>query len=324
VLTLQPDPSQAQDDGLAPSRERLSFMLVRLTLLVVMSGAQLACAQLPATRPVVAGPVSYAEEVRQKPAMHLHVVTINLTDPAVSVVVRPAGADPDGAGPWATTLMTVRAIAERDDLAVAVNGDFFASKDVHEVFGRKVAYFAGNWARPCCNARSDGANWADPLNVGRPTLNVSPGNRISIAAGPAAIPKEAREVVGGSLVLVENGRAVGRSAEAAAPRTAAGVDKEGKRLILLVVDGRRPDYSAGMTIEELAAEMVRLGCDRAINLDGGGSSTMVVRDPKTGLAGVMNRPSDGHDFVIPFSLERPVANVLGVRVGKGGEAKPAR
>jgi hypothetical protein len=60
--------------------------------------------------------------------------------------------------------------------------------------------------------------------------------------------------------------------------------------------------------------MVRLGCWSAINLDGGGSSTMVVENAETGMLDLKNRPSDGHDFVLPLSVERPVANVVGVRV----------
>src|SRR5688572_5311370 len=121
---------------------------MRWSLLILTCASTLACAQTrpttatasrATTHAVAAGPGQYRDEVRAKPAVHLHVITVDLTDPAVSVVVRPAGADPDGpAGPWATSLMTVRAVAARDDLAVAVNGDFFSPKDVREIFGRRV------------------------------------------------------------------------------------------------------------------------------------------------------------------------------------------
>jgi exopolysaccharide biosynthesis protein len=59
-----------------------------------------------------------------------------------------------------------------------------------------------------------------------------------------------------------------------------------------------------MSYDELAAEMIRLGCYTAINLDGGGSSVMAVRDTAMGSFRILNHPSDGH--------ERPVANVLGI------------
>ena len=103
-----------------------------------------ACAQPPSSRPF--GPVTYAHEERVGPAMHLHVVTVDLTDPSVHLVVRRAGKDPDGEGPWETTLMRTSQIAERDNLDIAVNGDFFMSKDVLVTPFRKVPYYIGNWA----------------------------------------------------------------------------------------------------------------------------------------------------------------------------------
>jgi hypothetical protein len=67
-----------------------------------------------------------------------------------------------------------------------------------------------------------------------------------------------------------------------APRTAAGVTADG-RILLLTVDGRRPGYSVGLTIAETAAVMRSLGAVNALNLDGGGSTTMVVQDELQGI-----------------------------------------
>ncbi len=66
--------------------------------------------------------------------------------------------------------------------------------------------------------------------------------------------------------------------------------------------------ATGLDYEELGAEMIKLGCQRAVNLDGGGSSVMAVRDRATGAYRILNAPTDGH--------ERPVANALGVTLGK--------
>ena len=77
------------------------------------------------------------------------------------------------------------------------------------------------------------------------------------------------------------------------PRSAVGWNRE--HIFLVVVDGRQSD-SVGMTFPELAAYMVRLGCDEALNFDGGGSTTMWV------LGQIVNRPSEGK--------ERPGANSL--------------
>jgi hypothetical protein len=69
------------------------------------------------------------------------------------------------------------------------------------------------------------------------------------------------------------------------PRTLAGVRGDGS-LLLVTVDGRAPGWSAGMTLREAARLMRSLGAQNALNLDGGGSSTMTVRGE------VVNRPSD--------------------------------
>lgn len=83
-------------------------------------------------------------------------------------------------------------------------------------------------------------------------------------------------------------------------RTAVGVTADG-RLLLVVVDGRQPGYSRGMTLRELAELLQRLGAQQAMNLDGGGSSEMVVN----GLTA--SRPSDGQG--------RGIANALVVLPG---------
>ena len=81
-----------------------------------------------------------------------------------------------------------------------------------------------------------------------------------------------------------------------APRTAIGRTKQGN-VLLVVVDGRQ-QKSIGMTLTEIAILMQELGAEDAMNLDGGGSSEMVVGNE------VMNRPSDGR--------ERSVGAVLAV------------
>jgi Phosphodiester glycosidase len=70
------------------------------------------------------------------------------------------------------------------------------------------------------------------------------------------------------------------------PRTAIGWTSNG-RVLLVVIDGRQPRWSVGSTLRELAETMRKLGAVDALNLDGGGSSTMVVRGE------LVNRPSDG-------------------------------
>lgn len=81
------------------------------------------------------------------------------------------------------------------------------------------------------------------------------------------------------------------------PRTAVGYTKDRRFLIMMVVDGRRSEYSQGVNLFELAELMLEAKCYDALNLDGGGSSTMVINNK------VVNRPSD-------FTGPRTVANCL--------------
>jgi hypothetical protein len=76
----------------------------------------------------------------------------------------------------------------------------------------------------------------------------------------------------------------------------------GKKLFLVAVDGRTPE-AAGMTCEELAKLMIELGCTWALNLDGGGSTTMWVRGK-----GVVSNPCDDKKF--DPAGERAVANAV--------------
>ncbi|MFG3659511.1 phosphodiester glycosidase family protein [Streptomyces sp. NPDC047706] len=92
------------------------------------------------------------------------------------------------------------------------------------------------------------------------------------------------------------------------PRTAAGVTLDG-RVVLLTADGRRPDRSAGLSITETAEVLRSLGAVDALNLDGGGSTTMVVRGALQG------RPSDA-------AGERPAADAL-VVVPRPAPVRPA-
>lgn len=96
---------------------------------------------------------------------------------------------------------------------------------------------------------------------------------------------EAAESVGGTPVLVREGRRWDAPPGERHPRTLVGWTSDGW-MWLVTVDGRQPSHSVGMSFEEAADFMIALGATEAINLDGGGSTTFVVR------GAVVNRPSD--------------------------------
>lgn len=112
-----------------------------------------------------------------------------------------------------------------------------------------------------------------------------------------------RFAVGGYPVLRGGAPLPGLDADTAAVRSAAGIADDGRTLLLLALDGA-PEFRTGLTIAELAAVMRRAGSADAFSLDGGGSSTLVTRDPGAGSVTVRNHPSGG--------AERPVPNGIGV------------
>ncbi len=110
-----------------------------------------------------------------------------------------------------------------------------------------------------------------------------------------------RMAITGNKVLINDGLVTVVDDREMHPRTAIGIDRETNMLLLLVVDGRQK-FSRGYTMVELANRMIDLGADEALNLDGGGSSTMVAKK-EDGLVGVVNHPSDGGQRSVPNGLE---------------------
>ena len=139
------------------------------------------------------------------------------------------------------------------------------------------------------------------------------GDTVDIAYAPRTgdggpLPRTA---VSGRGVLVEDGEPVnceGQPNNAAAPRTAVGFSRDGQEMYVLTVDGRQA-RSAGVTLTGLAGMMADLGAYSALNLDGGGSTTLLARAPGGSAPEVVNSPSDGR--------ERPVPNGLAVTAPEG-------
>jgi len=242
--------------------------------------------------------VEYQRMVRVSPRpMVIHVLTVNLKTNGLRFVVTP----PDDAGSdKPLRARTTSQFLEEFDLDIAVNGDGFSPwwsrgpADYYPHVGDPVA--------PRGDAASRGqVYWHAQAPF--PTLYLSSRNTVSFDA-PArpynAISGETRLVMGGSPVD-------GLNDSELHPRTAVGYSKNGKFLTIVVVDGRQPFYSQGITLLELASLMIELGAQDAMNFDGGGSSTLVVRGAD-GKPRILNSPID---LYIP-GRERPVANHLGI------------
>jgi exopolysaccharide biosynthesis protein len=242
-------------------------------------------------------------ETRTNPPTRMFIAQVDLANPKVQLRVAAGGPDPDGPGKWQTTLMRPTGIAAREKFDLVVNGDFFAARDIQDAEGTKSRYRPDVWAAVSGPAVTDGKVWS-AIETERPCLVAHRNAKVAIEMVGRPTGDD-WEVVSGNTMLVAGGKVLIHDNKARHPRTAVGLDAHGTNLVILVVDGRKPGVAVGMTYDEVGAEMCRLGCDRALNLDGGGSSVMAIRDRRTGKERILNTPSDGH--------ERPVANVLGVR-----------
>ncbi|HEX8990174.1 MAG TPA: phosphodiester glycosidase family protein [Anaerolineales bacterium] len=242
--------------------------------------------------------VTYARYIRWSPRpIVIHAITVDMKSGSKRVLVTP----PDEPGSqYPLRARTTSQFLQEFGAQIAINGDGFApwwSRGIGDYYPH-----AGDPVQPRGPAASRGkVYWTSQAAV--PTLYISARNAFSLDA-----PARPFNAVSGETLLVSGGQlSPGLNDNTTQPRTAVGYSRNGRYLYLVVVDGRQPFYSEGMSVKELGELMISLGAHYAMNLDGGGSSTMVVR----GLDGrprVLNSPIDNY---IP-GRERPVANHLGV------------
>lgn len=95
------------------------------------------------------------------------------------------------------------------------------------------------------------------------------------------------------------------------PRTLVGISQDKKYVYLVTIDGRQPEFSVGTSILESGKILQQLGAYDAVNLDGGGSTTMAYRDA-SGKPVVLNRPVG----LGPANTLRHNANALGVKLSE--------
>ena len=175
------------------------------------------------------------------------------------------------------------AIADGVNVLAAVNGDYFDIDSTYMPTGLSI--------KNGVMIRENDRN--------RPYSAVSKTGEYLISRGgiDGIDPKTLDMAVGGNYILVWEGEiqeanVVDATWTTKHPRTLAGVRQDGT-ILLVVIDGRQPSLSNGATLEECAQLMYSLGAVKAINHDGGGSSTMLIREGEDFR--VMNSPSDGSE-----------------------------
>lgn len=220
--------------------------------------------------------------------MHLFILKADLNH---------AGVELSPMTPYATTSFGTQSIPEMmkwiekpgKKVVAGFNADFF---DLNSGVPRGVVHIDGEIVK-------------DIPMVGRSVVGLDgEGNPIIVHSDDySSVKDQLVDALGASNILVKDyapapipGDAVLVDPE---PRTAVGFTED-REVYFIVVDGRKFEYSNGMSLAEVAEVFMALGAKDATNLDGGGSSTFVTRHSVADILHVRNRPSDGSP--------RPVGN----------------
>ncbi|KAB8332675.1 phosphodiester glycosidase family protein [Scytonema tolypothrichoides VB-61278] len=234
-----------------------------------------------------------------RPAM-IHIVTIDLKTPGVKPLVTPGEPKPTDRE---TTAQKTSDFLKEFKLQLAINASYF--HHFHEKSPWEYYPHSGDPSYPIGEAISNGDRYSPP-EPNFPVLCFSPQNRVQILNSDKC-PEGTVQGVAGNQLLIYRGKAIDDNSkdDKPYPRVAAAVNREGTKLWLILVDGKQPLYSEGITIAELRKIVADLGAYTALNLDGGGSTTLVMGTDHGSK--VLNAPIHTR---VPMR-ERPVANHLG-------------
>lgn len=280
----------------------LTYLLLALFLLPACALLYYAPRPLPIEQQRQLYPgITYFRSVRLKPRLViLHAIRIDLTTPGLEFLVTPG--DTSAEQPLAAR--TVSSFLQEYDLQVAVNGGYFTPWRSNSL----LDYYphTGDPVTPLGFAASQGIDYAKGVED-KVTLYISKDNQVTFNEPEGQV----YNAISGDRIVLSNGDIASNLPEddSPQPRTAIGIDREGENLLILVADGRQPFYSEGVTLAELASILAGYDMHTALNLDGGGSSTLAVAG-WFGQANVLNSPIDRS---IP-GLQRPVGNHLGIWV----------
>jgi hypothetical protein len=253
----------------------------------------------PARKELAPGVVYMRESRREPRPLVIHRVEIDLTTPGLEFLVTPA----QPTGNFDLPARTTSRFARDFDFRAAINASYFYPFRADSPFD----YYphAGDPVNAIGSCVSQG-RWYSTPEPGYSLLAITPDNRAAIGEPNVYV----WNAVSGRPRLMKDGDIPSLDDSTPDPRTAVAIDRPGRQMIWLVIDGRQPRYSEGVTFRELAELCREFGGWNAVALDGGGSSTLVARDPD-GRVRVLNCPIHGKH---PPGVERPVANHLGVRV----------
>jgi hypothetical protein len=230
----------------------------------------------------------------------MYVIAIDLTTSGLEFLVTPSKSL-NGV----ICTRTTSKFLEEFNLSAAINGDGYSYLDPASYPPSTSCPTGGDPVKVNGYAASRGTVYS-PTKTVQPIVYLSAKNQVTVNE----MSGKTFNAVSGDRLVVQKGAVVKNlAALSPAPRTAVGISKNGRWLIWMVVDGRQEGYSEGVTLAELGSLLLTYGVYTGVNMDGGGSSAMVIRGVD-GKARILNSPIDQN---IP-GKERAVANHLGLLV----------
>jgi|694.fasta_scaffold01524_11 hypothetical protein len=225
------------------------------------------------------------------------------------------GKDPDGEGPAETELSPPKALAKSENFVVAVNTNAWEMLPDPQT-GKRPGYIAGGkaeilgwvasgWRTASLPQPGIWSFWLEPSGI--PAIgDFDSQKRVKQPIDQQDKDKAVTVAVSGFGGILKDGQVLPAPSDVLHPRTSIGISADKSKITLVVVDGRQPKVSEGVSEEELARLMLEFGCHDAINLDGGGSSILLARQ-KSGDLRITNRPSE-------ITGARPIPVMIGVRL----------
>lgn len=219
----------------------------------------------------------------------LYILQIDLSKPNLSIKVgTPNNANTANSTQRVSAMITARNTSNSTEKVLAgVNGDYFDTAT----------------GTPLGPVHKNNTSIKTQMSSGYKFFGLLDNGNYMIGSNADYLSYQSRlhEVMGGRHLLLDNGLIVTQTDISINPRTTIGLI-DFKTAIIMVVDGRQPNHSAGYTLTESATALKALGVKNAVNLDGGGSSVLLTKDKTANTYKIKNKVSDG--------AERAVANAL--------------
>ena len=228
--------------------------------------------------------ITFREEHRTEPRpLAIFAVSIDMKERPngpIKVVAVPAP-QPENMENAEAILTNPLVLAEKNDVLIFLNTNPFAA-----ISGETRSGWYSGQPVDVCGTVVSGSRQISPDQQRYESFWVDHQGKVHMGSWQE---EEIAEGVAGFARILKEGTHANVGGNDLHPRSAVGYDSVNQKLWLLVVDGRQKGYSEGVTTRELADLLLELGCSDGINLDGGGSSVLIVKNQEEKWK-VINRP----------------------------------